>query len=156
MRQQHGPQRALHTCKRTARPRRAPSGRRDDFFSIPLLSGKHAHGFGDFYRNRDARCEGAVVESAPTLHWPNQRYRLRAKMRYAPSRRPRGTMRNTQSNGHGNRMPPAMARAASECKSTLPSQMRMSESSGGGVGGGDDIVGAVGGAFVIGWRARAG
>ena len=66
-------------------------------------------------------------------------------MRYAPSRMGRGTMRNTVSNGHGKRNPLAMASTASERSSTLPWQMSMMESSGGGVGGevGDEVCGEV-------------
>jgi len=45
-------------------------------------------------------------------------------------------MRNTVSNGHGKRSPRAMASTASERSSTLPWQMSMIESSGGGVSGG--------------------
>ena len=50
-------------------------------------------------------------------------------------------MRNTVSNGHGKRSPRAMASTASERSSTLPWQMSMMESSGGGVGGevGDEV-----------------
>ena len=51
-------------------------------------------------------------------------------------------MRNTASNGHGKRSPRAMASTASERSSTLPWQMSMIESSGGGVGGG--VSGEVG------------
>ena len=51
-------------------------------------------------------------------------------------------MRNTVSNGHGKRSPRAMASTASERSSTLPWQMSMIESSGGGVGGG--VCGEVG------------
>ena len=63
----------------------------------------------------------------------------------------RGTMRNTVSNGHGKRSPRAMASTASERSSTLPWQMSMIESSGGGVGDevgdevGGEVVGEVGG-----------
>ena len=70
-------------------------------------------------------------------------------MRYAPSRMGRGTMRNTVSNGHGKRSPRAMASTASERSSTLPWQMSMIESSGGGVSGevggevGDEVCGEV-------------
>ena len=61
----------------------------------------------------------------------------------------RGTMRNTVSNGHGKRSPRAMASTASERSSTLPWQMSMIESSGGGVGEvggevGDEVGGEVG------------
>ena len=54
----------------------------------------------------------------------------------------RGTMRNTVSNGHGKRSPRAMASTASERSSTLPWQMSMIESSGGGVGDevGDEVA----------------
>ena len=55
----------------------------------------------------------------------------------------RGTMRNTVSNGHGKRSPHAMASTASERSSTLPWQMSMIESSGGGVGG--EVSGSVSG-----------
>ena len=55
-------------------------------------------------------------------------------------------MRNTASNGHGKRSPRAMASTASERSSTLPWQMSMIESSGGGVSGevGDEVGGEVG------------
>ena len=59
------------------------------------------------------------------------------------------------SNGHGKRSPRAMASTASERSSTLPWQMSMIESSGGGVGGevccrvsgevGDEVGSGVGG-----------
>ncbi len=52
-------------------------------------------------------------------------------------------MRNTVSNGHGKRSPRAMASTASERSSTLPWEMSMIESSGGGVRGG--VCGEVGG-----------
>ena len=54
----------------------------------------------------------------------------------------RGTIRNTVSNGHGKRSPRAMASTASERSSTLPWQMSMIESSGGGVGDevGDEVA----------------
>ncbi len=52
-------------------------------------------------------------------------------------------MRNTVSNGHGKRSPRAMASTASERSSTLPWQMSMIESSGGGVGG--EVSGRVSG-----------
>ena len=57
----------------------------------------------------------------------------------------RGTMRNTVSNGHGKRSPRAMASTASERSSTLPWQMSMIESSGGGVSGevGDEVCGVL-------------
>ena len=55
----------------------------------------------------------------------------------------RGTIRNTVSNGHGKRSPRAMASTASERSSTLPWQMSMIESSGGGVCG--RVCGEVGG-----------
>jgi len=51
-------------------------------------------------------------------------------------------MRNTVSNGHGKRSPRAMASTASERSSTLPWEMSMIESSGGGVG--DEVGGEVG------------
>ena len=50
-------------------------------------------------------------------------------------------MRNTVSNGHGKRSPRAMASTASERSNTLPWQMSMIESSGGGVG---EVGGEVG------------
>ncbi len=83
-------------------------------------------------------------------------------------------MRNTVSNGHGKRSPRAMASTASERSSTLPWQMRMIESSGGGVGGGvsgevggevgggvcgevgDEVCSEVGGVLEVGTHARAG
>ena len=81
-------------------------------------------------------------------------------------------MRNTVSNGHGKRSPRAMASTASERSSTLPWQMSMIESSGGGVGGGGsgevgnevgdevcsgvDVVLEVGGVLEVGTHARAG
>ena len=56
----------------------------------------------------------------------------------------RGTIRNTVSNGHGKRSPRAMASTASERSSTLPWQMSIIESSGGGVGEvGDEVCGEV-------------
>ena len=80
----------------------------------------------------------------------------------------RGTMRNTVSNGHGKRSPRAMASTASERSNTLPSQMSMIESSGGGVSGrvsgrvsgevgdavrdeiGDEVCSGVGGVLEVG------
>ena len=76
----------------------------------------------------------------------------------------RGTMRNTVSNGHGKRNPLAMASTASERSSTLPWQMSMIESSGGGVCGGvsgevgdevdsgvrDEVCSGVGGVLEVG------
>ena len=68
-------------------------------------------------------------------------------------------MRNTVSNGHGKRSPRAMASTASERSNTLPWQMSMIESSGGGVcevggevGGevGDEVGGEVGGVLEVG------
>jgi len=55
-------------------------------------------------------------------------------------------MRNTVSSGHGKRSPRAMASTASERSSTLPWQMSMIESSGGGVSGevGDKVGCGVG------------
>jgi len=83
-------------------------------------------------------------------------------------------MRNTVSNGHGKRSPRAMASTASERSSTLPWQMSIIESSGGGVGGGvsgevggevgggvcgevgDEVCSEVGGVLEVGTHARAG
>ena len=68
----------------------------------------------------------------------------------------RGTMRNTVSNGHGKRSPRAMASTASERSSTLPWQMSMIESSGGGVGGrvcgevSGEVCSGVGGVLEVG------
>ena len=65
-------------------------------------------------------------------------------------------MRNTVSNGHGKRSPRAMASTASERSSTLPWQMSMIESSGGGVGGGvsgevsGEVCSGVGGVLEVG------
>ena len=77
-------------------------------------------------------------------------------------------MRNTVSNGHGKRNPLAMASTASERSSTLPWQMSMIESSGGGVSGrvsgrvsaevgdavrdeiGDEVCSGVGGVLEVG------
>ena len=76
-------------------------------------------------------------------------------------------MRNTVSNGHGKRSPRAMASTASERSNTLPWQMSMIESSGGGVGGGvsgevgDEVCsvlevgGEVGGVLEVGTHTRA-
>lgn len=77
----------------------------------------------------------------------------------------RGTMRNTVSNGHGKRSPRAMASTASERSSTLPWQMSMIESSGGGVcevggevGGevGDEVGDEVCGVLEVGTHVRTG
>ncbi len=75
----------------------------------------------------------------------------------------RGTIRNTVSNGHGKRSPRAMASTASERNSTLPWQISMIESSGGGVGdafggevcGGSDVDEDVSAVFNVDTHAGA-
>ena len=69
----------------------------------------------------------------------------------------RGTMRNTVSNGHGKRSPRAMASTASERSSTLPWQMSMIESSGGGVCEvGDEVGDEVCGVLEVGTHVLTG